>query len=117
MSHTGPARRGFPLREETGNALRGEERPDQDHGRHGEGPWRWARGWRKSSEQDEGRTANGLCEDVDRGKGILRSKVQETGSLGFGDGRDKGVEWGEGSDEVVAHISVWGDSWQSEFFD
>lgn len=44
------------------------------------------------------------------GKGLVRSKVQEeTGSLGFGDWRVKGlVEWGEGSDEVVAHISVWG---------
>lgn len=117
VSHTGPAGRGFPLKEETGNALREEERPDQDHGWQGEGAWRWIRGWRKSLEQDKGRRANGLCEDVEREKGLSRSKVQETGSLGFGDSGDRGFKWGEGSDEVVAHISVWDDSWQSEFFD
>lgn len=48
VSHTGPAHRGFPLRQETGNAQRGEEKPGEDRGRRGEGACGWARGWRKS---------------------------------------------------------------------
>ena len=64
--------------------------------------------------QDEEATASGLCEGRGGGRGLARNAVSETGCPGPRDCLGTGVEEGDGGGGVVARMSVWWDSWQSE---